>query len=450
MKIIALTIALMVSALSVCGQTRVPKWVTTTPAPTKTAVKAVGQGATLEEARHNAINILIGGTTKTPEDNSFQKRLLDSGREPIAQHTALVKAAEQSLFFPTKDKFMNDEGCWVLCEMTTTGLKNFSDSLYTAISALAWSKVRDGRKLQTGGDLLAAAQTYSEALQEVIPMVHKPLTCPEGDLMELLHDGYVHCLDSISVKFDLHESAMICGEEIPRDLLVSAACKGQPVSALPLTFSIDPVGSLAEHAITDGKGRGKTRIIQAPQAQKAFLYVTANLQQMISGLPQNIFSSELSQQIAQCPIGDELVLTAFDPTPTYHLQPLAEGDGSCLADSLKALMKRIKYQPEEQPADADVLLTHAFTYEPEGEASTGKYPMQYFVCSLAITATDRRTQQELAKVEKAGLRLFLKSDVTPDQIQTLATNELYHRLRHQMKKLSNMNFDKRNVIFGTH
>ena len=45
------------------GQTKpLPKWATTNPISTATVKKAVASGATLDEARHNAVNILVSQT----------------------------------------------------------------------------------------------------------------------------------------------------------------------------------------------------------------------------------------------------------------------------------------------------------------------------------------------------------------------------------------------------
>lgn len=443
--------ALLLASMPLYAQNKsaaLPKWITTPPQSTPTSQKVLSTGTSIQEARHNAVNQLIGLTSLNKEENSYQKRLLDNGHEPISQHQALVAAAEKSSFFKNLQEFQLDDQCWVLCEMTVNDLKEFSDSLYHAIINESCTKLNNARKLRQSGDLYGSAAEYSSALQGIIPMLHKELTCEEGNIVDLLHDEYVHSLDNIELKFDHASSPMVKGEEIPFDIMVSATYNGLPVSALPLNFKISDDGKVGETGKTDGRGRAKTHITAAPNKENGKLTVYTDLMSLSSTLPQNIFSMELTQHLALEPSKDEMTFVAFDPTPTYYFNPKEELK-ACLSDSISALMKRAGNKVTASEQDADLLVTIDFKSETDGAPSAGKYPMQYYLCSLGIKLTDRRTKEELAVAEKSGLRLFLRADADEAQLRELAIYELYKRMRAQLNNVQGVKFDKRKVMYSS-
>lgn len=441
---------LLLASLPLFAQNKsaLPKWITTPPQSTPTSQKVLSTGSSIQEARHNAVNQLIGLTSLNKEENSYQKRLLDNGREPISQHQALVAAAEKSSYFKNLHEFQLDDQCWVLCEMTVNDLKAFSDSLYHAVINESCNKLNTARKMRENGDLYGAATQYSTALQCIIPMLHKELSCEEGNIVDILHDEYVHSLDNIILKFDRPTSPMVKGEELPFDVLVSATYNGLPVSALPLTFKISDDGKVNQTGKTDGRGRAKTRITTAPNKESGKLTVYTDLMSLSSTLPQNIFSMELTQHLALEPSKDEMTLTAFDPTPTYRFDAKEELK-ACLSDSISSLMKRAGNKLSTSDTDADLVLTVDFKSEPDGVPTTGKYAMQYFLCSLGVKLIDAKTYEELAVAEKSGLRLFLRADATEEQVRNLAISELYKRMRTQIKAIQDVKFDKRKVMYST-
>lgn len=440
---------LMLASMPIIAQnkTNLPKWVSTPPHSTPTSQKIVSTGSTISEARHNAVNQLIGLTNLPKEDNSYQKRLLDEGREPISQHQALVTAAENSSFFKTIETYSQDNECYVLCEMETSNLKAFSDSLYNAITNNTFESIKKARSLRQSGDLYGAATEYSTALRGIIPMIHKQLSCDEGDLVDILHNEFVHSFDDIVLKLDRDNCPMVKGEEVPLDIMVTATYNNLPVSALPLTFKISDDGKVSEKGKTDGKGRAKTRISAAPNKDKAKLTVYTDLQSLSSTLPSNIFTMEMTQHLALEPKQANMILTAFDPTPTYYaemdmeLYPL-------MNDSINALMKRAGNKPSPNAETADLLIKVEYKHETEGNTTTGKYPMQYYLCDMAITLTERNSKTELAKAEKSGLRLFLRTNVTEDQVRELGITELYKRMRAALKNIQSAKFDKRKFMYS--
>lgn len=440
---------LLISTLPLAAQNKasLPKWITTPPQSTPTSQKVLSTGTSFQEARHNAVNQLIGLTNLIKEENSYQKRLLDSGREPISQHQALVAAAEQSTFFKNLNTYDQDGQYWVLCEMTSQDLTAFGDSLYTAIKEQTCQYIDKARSLRKEGDLYGAASQYSLALQGIVPMLHKEMATDEGNLVDILHKEYVHSLDNIKLKLDRSECPMVMGEEVPFDIMVSATYNDLPVSALPLTFKISDDGKANENGKTDGRGRAKTRILSAPNKPTGKLSVYTDLLSLSSTLPQNIFSMELTQHLALEPEQDQMALTAFDPTPTYFVQ-IDSLDMECLSDSISSLMKRGGNKPAANASEADLLLKLSVKSEPDGVPTTGKYAMQYYLCDMCMTLTDRRTEAELAKAEKTGLRLFVKAGTDENQLRILAVTELYRRLRTQLNNISDVKFDKRKVMYA--
>lgn len=440
---------LVVASMPLLAQnkSKLPKWVSTTPQSTPTSQLVVSTGKTIQEARHNAINQLIGLTSLNKEENSYQKRLLDNGHEPISQHQTLVAAAETSSFFPILEKYQEDDECYVLCEMSSKNLLEFSDSLLTAVKENTIQLIQEARKLRQQGDLYGSATRYSTALQGIIPMIHKQLYSEEGDLVEILHKEYVTSLDDIVLKLDRQVCPMVMGEEVPLDIMVTATYNGLPVSALPLTFKITDDGSVIESVKTDGKGRAKTRIQKAPTKETAKLSVYTDLLSLSSTIPSNMFSMELTQHLALEPKKDVMTLNAFDPTPTYYI---AQNDPqyACVTDSLNAMMKRSGRKAVEKQSDADLIITLEYKSEREGNATTGKYTMQNHLCDMNIVMLDRRTNAELARAEKTGLRLFLPSTCDDKQLVQLALNELYKRMRVQLRAFQDAKFDKRKVMYA--
>lgn len=424
-----------------------PKWVTTPPQSTASEQKVVSSGNSIQEARHNAINLLIGMTNINKEEKSYQKRLLDSGREPISQHQSLVSAAENSQYFKTLNSCEHDGEFWVLCSMNVKDLATFSDSLYNAILSDTYLNIKRARNLKQIGDLYGSATTYSEALRNIVPMLHKELTCEEGDLVDILHNEYVTCLDNIDLKIDYSNCPFVQGEEVPLDILVTASYKDMPVSALPLTFKISDDGKVKEQGKTDGKGRAKTRILSAPTKDTGKLAVYTDLTSLSSTLPQTIFSMELTQHLALEPKQATMTLTAFDPTPTYSVEFKEKGI-ECVSDSINALMKRGGNKLVEKGTDEDLLISVDLTATPDGDVSTGKYAMQYYLCGMTLTLTDRRTMNEIVKVEKSGFRIFLRAGSEEEQIKSFAASELYKRLKNQLKKIQDYRFDKRKVVYS--
>lgn len=443
------TALIAIASLPLFSQTKtsLPKWISTPPRSTATEQKVVSSGATIQEARHNAINLLIGLTNINKDEKSYQKRRLDSGQEPVSQHQALVAAAENSLYFKNLNVYEGDGECWVLCSMTSKDLAAFSDSLYQAILTNTYNSIKRARSLRQVGDLYGSAKIYSEALHDIVPMLHKDLSCEEGDLIDIIHKEYVSSLDGIELKFDYANCPFVKGEEVPFDILVSATYQGLPVSAMPLTFKISEDGKVTEKGKTDGKGRAKTRILAAPSKDNGTLMVYTDLMSLSATLPQNIFFMELTQHLALEPKQTTMLLSAFDPTPTYSVE-FADKTMECISDSVHALMKRGGNRLAEDAGKADLLLSVSLTTEQEGEATPGKYAMQYNVCGMTVTLTDRRTQKELAKAEKTGLRLFLPANTEEEKIKTLAVSELYKRMKIQLKKIQDVTFDKRKVVYS--
>lgn len=424
-----------------------PKWITNPPQSTATVKKVVSTGTTLEEARHNAINQLFSMTILNKEEGSYQKRLLDEGREPLSQHQVLVTAAENSSFFPNLEQYQNEEMCYVLCGMDNAKLNAFNDSLFTALRSQTIERISTARKLRAEGNLYGSATEYSEAIRSITPVLHRNLSNDEGDLVEILHNEFVHCLDGIELKIQREDCPMVMGEEIPFDILVTATYNNLPVSAMPLTFKISDDGKVTEKGKTDGKGKAKTHVEKAPTQPTAKLTVYTDLPSLSANIPQNMFSMELTQHLALEPKQDNMRLLAFDPTPTYIVEIKPE-DNVCLSDTIAAIMKRGGNIVAENPEYTDLIFAVDFDYQEDGVPTTGKYAMQYFICNMTFTLKDRRTQAELAKAEKKDLRLFLKAGSDPEQIRALAISELYKRMKAQVKVIQDTKFDKRKVMFA--
>ena len=444
------TLLLSTSAVTaVFAQSKVlPKWTTTNPISTATLSKAVSTGTTLEEARHNAVNILVSQRANHKyEAGSYQYQLIERGLSPIEQHTSIVRAAEQSSFFRTVKTHVGDESCYILCEVSNQEYQAFSDSLYHATIAEAASLMSQAQKHKEEGNLFAATTSYCNAIQGLVPMLHRQLIYEEYDLLELLHEGYLHSLDSIYWTFDRTSCPMVPGEDIPIEIFATATYRNIPVIGLPVSFMLSDRGKTNASQSTDANGKAKVHVTQAPGQQHAELSVQMNTQKLLE-LPKHIFSGELPLRLMDQLNKASLSLKAFDPTPFYSMK-LDREDQLSVGDTLTSIMTRNGFKPVADSKSSDINVKLDCTIAPDGTPTEGKYPMQYYTCKMGVTITDSRTNAVLASEDYTGMRMFVPQNSDMEQLRARALSEMLKRIKHNLEsRIREMNYDKRKTIYN--
>lgn len=446
-----LALVLCAATATVAEAQSLPRWVTTKPVSNATTQRVVMSGATLAEAHHNAINYLISQTTTAPMDGSYQQSLLEAGGTPVSQHQALVRVAERSAFFRVVNKLETDTMAWVLCEMTTKNVRAFSDSLYAAAPMQAERLMALGVSSREQGDLIGALTFFNRALNELVPVLHKPLPLQDGsgDLVQTLRQHYVGVLDGIEWQWEREMCYMVPGEDLPVGLGAVATCQGHPVPGLMARFELSPEGgTMTSDDMTDSRGRAQTHITKAPADTVGEVRVSFDPACVArTTMADHLFTPELMAHLAS-PQWVSLPLRGFDPTPTYALA-IDAADMSAVGDTLSSIMKRFGYQPVADAEAADLVVSMTYAAQPEGQPTEGKFSMQNLMCELHVTVTDRRTSQVLAQADKQGLRLFVRAATPEDRVRQMALGELNKRIRLQFSaKVKAVKFDKRSVMFN--
>ena len=431
------------------GQTKpLPKWATTNPISTATIKRAVASGNTLEEARHNAVNILVSQKANNQyEEGSYQKLLIEKGQSPVEQLSSWVKIAENSSFFKTTKTFVADDQSYIFCEISDQDYRLFSDSIYTAIVAEVDSMALRAKTLKQSGDLFTASTIYCKALQALVPILHKQVLSNDFDLVEVLHEGYLHSMDSIRWSFDRPTCPMVSGEDVPVAIYATATYNDMPVPGLPVSFTLSENGKLNSDAMTDASGKAKVHITEAPKSSMAELIVSMNKQSLLD-LPKHIFSGELPLRLMEQLHSARLTLKAFDPTPFYFID-LSEEDSKCIGDSLNSIMDRNGYKKVDEKSGSDIEIKVNCNITADGEPTTGKYQMQYHLCDMTVTISDRRSGKVLATDEKKGLRFFVPANSDAALLRSKALSEILRRLKPSLNdKVKTLQYDKRSVFFG--
>lgn len=431
------------------GQTKpLPKWATTNPISTATVKKAVASGATLDEARHNAVNILVSQkATNRYEEGSYQYTLIERGQSPVEQHSALVKIAEQSAYFKTVKTFEADDQSYISCEISDQDYRAFCDSLYSSTVQIADSMAMRAEALKQAGELFTAADVYCRALQQLVPILHKQIISRDFDLVEVLHQGYLHSMDSIIWTFDRKTCPMVPGEDIPVAIYATATYNGRPVPGLPVSFTLSDGGKLNSSPMTDASGKAKVHITEAPNKDNATLTVSLNKQSLLD-LPKHIFSGELPLRLMEQLRTAQLTLKTFDPTPFVYLD-LSEEDFATIGDSLMFIIERNGYKCIKDRGAADLELKSKCILERDGSPTTGKYQMQYHLCGMTVAFYDHRSGQTLTTCSKTGLRMFVPANVEEATLRKNALSEIFRRLKPSLDETAkNLQYDKRKVIFS--
>ena len=447
MKKYILSLFFIFSISLLCAQ-QLPKWITHPVASKANCNVALSSGNTLEEARHSAVNRLIGLAAFTPQEGSYQYKLLESGDERIDQHKALLAKAEQSAYFRNANTFVTDSACWVQCSVTADDMKAFLDSLYADAGQKVRTMMARADSLKACGDVFTAASVYADAINAVIPVLHLPLSMDDGsDIMTLLHENYKHSLDNIVWQWERELCPMVKGEDLPIALYAVAKVDDKVVPGLPVSFDVTPDGKLTCDNFTDENGRAKTHVTEAPDAETGFLIVTINPQKL-SLLPHNIFAGELTAQVTEEAASAQMELKSFDPTPFYYMA-LDEADIASIGDSITATMQRYSYEPIETEPSSDIVIRLDYNCQPEGNPTTGKYPMQYMSCEMHLLLVDKRTDATLLEVDKLGYRYFVTADTPSAVIRDKTLYEMMKRVRLQFNtRLRDLGFDKRKVVFS--
>lgn len=417
----------------------VPRWVTEKAPYTATSQSYVASGKTLEEARLNAIKKLMTKAKTVTSHGSYQQYLIDNGKAPINQQNELVAAALNSSFFPTVRQYQGDNECWVMCEMSVEGLISFSDSLYKVIREGIYPQVLEARTMKQKGNIVGAAMKYTAALQDIIPMVHKPLYCTEGSMVEVLQKDYISCFDDIELHFGQKEIAVVRGKEDEQDIEVSATCNNQPIKDLPVSFSITGGGKISGNSMTDSNGKAHLHINQMPTSEKSKITVIADVKSLAADLPTTIFSSELNQHLAHRKVQAELSLTAIEPDP-YFFVDIPATLVSFLADSVAVVMKESGQKMAKKENEADYVIYVDYKSAPDGPVTPGKYALQYYNCQLSFTINERKSLKKVASAEKTDFRMLLHAGLTEDQVRPLAIEELYKRVKSSLKSMVNKKY----------
>lgn len=447
MKKILLSFALYLCAITAIAQ-ELPKWITKPTASDPQCSRALSSGKTLDEARHSALNCLIGVATFTPKEGSYQYRMLEEGGERFDQHKALLAAAEQSAYFKTLNTLETDTLCWVQCGVTTADMQAFIDSLHEATSQKVRAMIRKADALREEGDIFTAASTYAEAINSVGAVLHLPLTLDDGsEMMTQLHDRFLHVLDGVTWEWEHATCPMVQGEDLPKALYAVAKVDDKVVPGLPVSFKLNPDGEMVSDDITDDKGRAKTHVTLAPKAEEGHVLVTLN-QQKLSRLPQNLFSSELATRVALNNSVARLDLEAFDPNAFFFMD-LADEDKQAIGDTIQATMERYDLHNVCRRDSTDIVIMLDYNCEPEGEPTTGKYPMQNFICDMRLKLMDLHTETQLMEVEIQGYRRFLKASTSAAVIRSKTLPEMIKRVRLKFNlNLRDMDYDKRRLMFS--
>lgn len=424
-----------------------PKWITNPATSDQRCSRALSSGQTLAEARHSALNCLIGVATFTPKEGSYQYRMLEEGSERIDQHKALLAAAEQSAYFKNTNTLETDSVCWVQCSVTTEDLQAFIDSLHQAAIETSCRLMKRADTLSEEGDIFTAASTYAEAINSVRGVLHLPLMLEDGtDMVAALHDRFTHVLDGVEWEWELSGCPMVPGEDLPKALYAVAKVNGKMVPGLPVSFKVTPDGEMVCDEMTDDKGRAKTHITQAPKAENGQVLVTFN-QQKLSQLPNNMFSGELATQVALNTSVQRLNLEAFDPTAFFFLD-LTENDKKAIGDTVQTTLERYDLHKVGMPDSTDIVITLAYNCVPEGDP-TGKYNMQNYICDMQLRLMDLHTETQLMEVEIQGFRRFLSANKAADILRSITLQEMIKRVRLQFnRKLREMDYDKRRLMFN--
>ena len=433
----------------VVGQSKpLPKWATTNPISTATVTRAVASGSTLKEARHNAVNILVSQkSTSRSEEGSYQYSLIEKGQTPVEQHTSLVKIAENSAFFKTVKTHETDDLSYIYCEISDHDYKVFCDSLYSAIVVRVDSMATHADELKQAGELFSAAEIYCNALRELVPILHKQIIYHDFDLVEVLHQGYLHSMDSIYWSFDRRSCPMVPGEDIPIEIFAKATYNGNPVQGLPVSFSVSDGGKVNHTKMTDGSGRAKLHITEAPKTDKAVVTVSMNKQSLLD-LPKHIFSGELPLRLIEQIHSAQMSLFSFDPTPFYYLD-LSEDDLKTIGDTLCNIMERNGYRKVMDNKKSDIEISVNCNLTADGIPTQGKYQMQYHMCDMKVSIIDHRSGKLLTSDEKTGLKMFVPANIDQVLLRKNALSEVLRRLKTSLNdKVKGMQYDKRKVIFS--
>ncbi|MBR5716797.1 MAG: hypothetical protein IKX59_09450 [Bacteroidales bacterium] len=438
----------MIPAIGVGQSKPLPKWATTNPISTATVTRAVAAGNTLDEARHNAVNILVSQkSTNRFEEGSYQYSLIEKGQSPVEQHSSLVRIAENSAFFKTTKTFEGEDQSYIFCEISDQDYRQFCDSLYTAIVTSVDSMAVRAQSLKQSGDLFTAATIYCKALQALVPILHKQVISRDFDLVEVLHDGYIHSMDSIKWSFDRPTCPMVPGEDVPVAIYATATYNDKPVPGLPVSFTVSNNGKVKSDPMTDASGRAKAHITEAPMTETAELVVGMNKQSILD-LPKHIFSGELPLRLMEQLHSARLSLKAFDPTPYCYME-ISKEDFECIGDTLHSILLRNGYKKSEDRASSDIVIKVNCSIEPDGEPTVGKYQMQYHLCDMTVSISDCRSGKVLATEEKKGLRLFVPANSDETLLHNKAFSEIFKRLKPSLnEKVKKLQYDKRSVFFG--
>jgi len=450
-KVIFLSLLLFCSSMPriATGQSKVlPRWATTNPISTASVKKAVAAGATLEEARHNAVNILVSQkTTNVYEEGSYQYSLIEKGQAPVEQHSSLVKIAENSAFFKTTKTHEAEDQSYVFCEVSDQDYRQFCDSIYSAIVVEVDSMASRARTLKESGDLFTAASVYCKALQTITPILHKRIIYNDFNLVDVLHEGFIHSMDSINWTFEKKSCPMVPGEDIPVAIYATATYNGKPVPGLPVSFKLSENGKVTSSPMTDASGRAKAHITEAPKADKAELIVSMKKQSLLD-LPNHIFSGELPLRLMEQLRTASMPLNAFDPTPFFYMD-LSEEDNKCIGDTLNSIMVRNGYKGIKDLNDSDIELKVDCKIEEDGAPTVGKYSMQYHLCNMLVSVKDHRSGKVLSTEEKSNFRMFVPANVDPELLRKNTLEEIFRRMKPSLNdKVKKLEYDKRKVIFS--
>lgn len=444
MKKILILLAFVLGLQNTEAQNNLPKWLSST----LKEGEAIGCGVDRETAMQDAIGQLYDRFSLSVDSTSLMAQLIQQDSTLVLDHrTVWVASAMNSSAFEVMDTLQEDSTYWAHLQVTADNLQKFVEQQRMTNLMRGSEYLIRAHICREQGNLVGASQEYVKGLETIRPCMHKALNSDllEGkDLGVQLLNEYLTVFDGIELHALRDSLPIVCGEEIPVDLMFSLSVQGKPLVGFPVEGWIED-GKIVTSEQSDAKGMVKLHIVKAPQksGMKTGIIVNRNLQ---STLDDTYVKPLLLQHLDKGFPMVETRLVAFDPAPTFYIE--LDSIDKEHQDSLAVALTRRGMKEVSSREEADLICSLAYQGVRGESVKRGSYMLASTDCSMSVRIYVQSTGEELGMYTENSFRLSHPANKTDEDIRRRAVQLMMRRAYEVMPDaFAKVTYDKRKVVY---
>ncbi|MGN0086981.1 MAG: LPP20 family lipoprotein [Alloprevotella sp.] len=360
---------------------------------------------------HNVLN-------KTEDYQSFEKAVQVKTRDELTN----VK-------FVTS--WQNDEEYWVYYELSEADYEAFQKARRDRLVKAAFDFFIKGRQATEQGELVKAADLYTQGLAVVEPILHQSLACKYGDqtidVGRELYNALLNVFSGLAITTNVQSVAARTFQPVPEPIYACVSRGGVALQGIPVHAEfVKGEGELTTPDVTDYTGTTHFSVTtitsKLPLQQVRITIASDALKTLVPVLRDKIAASLPSASVTLNLSGGRM----------KAWMDVRNEEFPTLTAPIRNILTQKYFDIVEDRCQADAVVRIDTQFQQAGTVDGGLYPLRETYGTLSLVVLNNYTAAEVLRYSVDQVKTLVEDSKNAEQKRSAAAREMSKRVNREL------------------